>query len=70
MASTSVSFPNMMGQEISNSVILAAQYGVSSKAIRDIWNRKTWTHVTKQLFDQEDLSQVSVGNIEHLDIKV
>jgi hypothetical protein len=59
----------MLGQEISNSVILAAQYGVSSKIIRDIWNRKTWTHVTKQMFGLEHLSSDSVGNIEYLDIK-
>jgi hypothetical protein len=70
LASTSALVPNTVGQEISNSVLLAAQYGVSSKTIRDIWNRKTWTHATKQMFGREHLNQVSFANIEYLDIKV
>ena len=28
---------------------LAAQYGVTTKAVRDIWNRRTWTSVTDHL---------------------
>ena len=71
LASTSSSTPNMLGQtEISSSVILAAQYSVSSKTIRDIWNRKTWTHATKQMFDQEHMNHVSFANIEYLNLKV
>ena len=60
----------MPEQEISNSVILASQYGVSSKTIRDIWNRKTWTHATKHMFDREHLTHVSSANIEYLNLKV
>ena len=29
---------------------LAKRYGVSPKAIRDIWNRRTWTHETRHLW--------------------
>lgn len=28
---------------------LAAQHNVTPKAIRDIWNRRTWTHITNHL---------------------
>jgi hypothetical protein len=28
---------------------LAAQYGVTPKAVRDIWNRRTWTSITLTL---------------------
>ena len=32
---------------------VAAAYGVSSRAIRDIWNRQTWTVTTRHLWLQE-----------------
>jgi hypothetical protein len=53
LAYKSASPPNAVGQAISSSVLLAAQYGVSSKTIRDIWHRKIWTHDTADLFEQE-----------------
>ena len=28
---------------------LAAEYGVTTKAVRDIWNRRTWTSITDHL---------------------
>ena len=28
-------------------------FGVSPRAIRDIWNRRTWCHVTKHLWHKE-----------------
>lgn len=44
--------------------LLSAEYGVSPKAIRDIWTRKSWVHDTRpywtlldeQLYDQSDPS--------------
>ena len=32
---------------------VARRYGVSPRAIRDIWNRKTWAYVTHQLWFME-----------------
>ena len=37
---------------------LAKIYGVSSKTIRDIWNRKSWSIATKGLWRQESIEQV------------
>ena len=33
---------------------LAKMYGISSRAVRDIWNRHTWGHATKCLWPVED----------------
>ena len=70
MASTSALDPNTPGQEVSYSILLAAQYGVSSKTIRDIWNRKTWIHATQPLFDQEQAGSSSAAYHEYLDRQV
>jgi hypothetical protein len=70
LASNTVSTPNLLGKEVSNSVLLAAQYGVSPKTIRDIWNRKTWTHSTADLFERDKLHAVNRFNIQYLDLKV
>ena len=35
------------------SVPIAKQFGVSARAIRDIWNRRAWGHTTFSLWDQE-----------------
>ena len=32
-----------------SSKILALEYGVSPKTIRDIWNGRTWSHITGHL---------------------
>ena len=72
LASTSASAPNAHGQleEVSNCVLLAGKYGVSSKTIRDIWNRKTWVNATQHLFDQEQASQIEPSWFECLDLQV
>lgn len=31
------------------SATLALQYGVTARAVRDIWNRRTWTNITNHL---------------------
>jgi hypothetical protein len=36
--------PNKMA---GNSQLLSKQFGVSPKAVRDVWNRRTWAHATK-----------------------
>ena len=33
----------------------APMFGVSSKTVRDIWNRRTWTQTTGVLWAQEDV---------------
>ena len=33
---------------------IAVRYGVSSRAIRDIWNRKTWSYATQHLWSLEN----------------
>jgi hypothetical protein len=66
MAST----PNLLGQEVSNSVLLAAQYGVSPKTIRDIWNRKTWISATADLYEKEQTQTINLANFQYLNLKV
>lgn len=36
--------------------ILATEYGVSSKTIRDIWNRNTWHSVTRPYWNEAELA--------------
>jgi len=33
---------------------VAKRYGVTSKVVRDIWNRKTWVHATQELWTQKE----------------
>ena len=35
------------------SIPLAKKYNISTKAVRDIWNRKSWTHVTSRLWEHD-----------------
>ncbi len=70
LASNMASTPNLLGQEVSYSVLLAAQYGVSSKTIRDIWNRKSWAQTTADLFEREKSHTINRSNIQYLDLKV
>ena len=70
LASNMASTPNLLGQEVSNSVLLAAQYGVSPKTIRDIWNRKSWAHSTADLFEREKSNTINRSNLQYLDLKV
>ena len=39
------------------SIPLARKYGVSSKAIRDIWNGRSWLHATSDLWEDGDRPQ-------------
>jgi len=66
LAYKSASAPNTIGRAISNSVLLAAQYGVTSKTIRDIWNRKKWVHATAGLFDEQPVDGAS-GDVVHFE---
>ncbi|EKX36362.1 hypothetical protein GUITHDRAFT_165776 [Guillardia theta CCMP2712] len=36
------------------STFIAKKYGVSSKTVRDIWNRRTWAEATKPLWTDEE----------------
>ena len=44
------------GSTLSNS--LAAQYGLTAKAVRDIWNMRTWRKVTKPYWNAADHRKV------------
>ena len=33
---------------------VAKRHGVTSKVVRDIWNRKTWVHATQELWTQKE----------------
>ncbi len=44
------------------SVPVSKLFGVSSRAIRDIWNRKTWSYATKELWRLESTSQAQSGS--------
>jgi hypothetical protein len=70
LASNTASTPNVLGQEVSNSVLLAAQYGVSPKTIRDIWNRKTWISATADLYAKEQTQTINLANFQYLNLKV
>ncbi|EKX37935.1 hypothetical protein GUITHDRAFT_115907 [Guillardia theta CCMP2712] len=39
------------------SVELGIKYGVTAKAIRDIWNKRTWAHATLELWSDEERSR-------------
>ncbi|EKX45993.1 hypothetical protein GUITHDRAFT_108034 [Guillardia theta CCMP2712] len=41
-------------RKTARSLELAQEYGVSAKAIRDIWNRRTWWHATQVLWTPEE----------------
>ena len=68
--SASVQDPQGRPEEISNCTLLAAKYGVSSKTIRDIWNRKTWVSATDHLIVQELVSPIDHSCFECLDLQV
>ena len=36
---------------------LSSEYGISTKAVRDIWNLRTWSHVTKPFWTPKDFSR-------------
>jgi hypothetical protein len=44
----------------SRSRIIAEQFGVSPKTVRDIWNRKTWVSATMHLFEAKPLEVTAV----------
>ena len=43
----------------SNSIMAGAKYGISAKAVRDIWNRRTWRHATRIHWGEADIFQDS-----------
>ena len=49
---------------------IAAAYGVSSRAIRDIWNRQTWAVATRGLWLQERETASTVDFSDTSTIKV
>ena len=51
------------------SVALGRRYGITPKAVRDIWNRRTWAHATRHLWEEEDRTAPGelVSGAEHMD---
>jgi len=53
-----------------NSQLLAKEFGVSPKAVRDVWNRRTWVHATQEAelpergLDSEKRRPVTDNNLE------
>ena len=44
------------------SKVFAERYGITMKAVRDIWNLRTWTHVTMPFWSSEGLTTTSPGD--------
>ena len=49
---------------------IAADYGVSSRAIRDIWNRQTWAVTTRHLWVEESETALTVDFSDTSIVKV
>jgi hypothetical protein len=43
----------------SKSNMAGAKYGISAKAVRDIWNRRTWRHATRIYWGEADILEDS-----------
>jgi hypothetical protein len=52
-------------RSVSMSRIVAEQYGVSSKTVRDIWNGKTWVSATRHLYSGSSSSDTARKNCEN-----
>eukprot|EP00960_Hanusia_phi_P003098 91720-Hanusia_phi.AAC.1 len=39
------------------SLEVANKYGISSKSVRDIWDRKTWARITRQMWTKQEKEQ-------------
>ena len=48
------------------SIPIAARYRVSSRAIRDIWNRKTWAYATQYLWSLEGINNLPNHQVDSL----
>jgi hypothetical protein len=46
------------------STALGRRYGITAKAVRDIWNGRTWANVTKPLWTAEDLKAYEVRKMK------
>mmetsp|Transcript_28517 Transcript_28517/g.64676 ORF Transcript_28517/g.64676 Transcript_28517/m.64676 type:complete len:415 (-) Transcript_28517:83-1327(-) len=46
-----------LGHKTVESCFVGKRYGISSKTVRDIWDRRTWTQATKELWTPEELLQ-------------
>jgi len=45
--------------------LLSAEYGISSKAIRDIWTRRSWAHDTRLYWTLLDQQWLDSAKIKH-----
>ena len=59
-----------LGDSRSSSVPLAFMYGVSPKAVRDIWKRRTWAFETYQLWQEEQADELCVESFGPSTIRV
>lgn len=54
----------MPNQLAGNSQVLSKRFGVSPKAVRDVWNRRTWAHATK------DQPPITPADLELLELSI
>ena len=47
-------YRSKQGRKRHDAALLGARHGVSAKAIRDIWRRRTWTRATKHLWTPQE----------------
>ena len=45
------------GKTCRDARLLAMQYGVTPKAVRDIWNHRTWKHATMSLWPMDEANK-------------
>jgi hypothetical protein len=55
--------PSVQCTSSSRSVAISTEFGVSPKAVRDIWNRRTWCKVTSTLFHDADFIQHNINAV-------
>eukprot|EP00960_Hanusia_phi_P076507 768570-Hanusia_phi.AAC.7 len=47
------------------SQVIGSCYGISAKTVRDIWDRRTWTQVTRKFWSPEELAASSSAKENH-----
>jgi len=51
------------GKHASDANRLATQYGITAKAVRDVWNHRTWVIATIALWEPEEARQYTLGRL-------
>jgi hypothetical protein len=62
--------PSVLCTISSRSVAISTEFGVSPKAVRDIWNRRTWCKVTSTLFHDADIIQHNINAVRQCNERI